>query len=219
MSRKSVLSRKFNSPPPPLDITHIDHHSESSSLDWGCENLVETLLATATTEAHRLGINYDDTSDVAITFVEKCLINKQLREANGGLLRVAARNHAYDFIRRKARICGCEVPWSCYEETVMVSTEMIKPDDALEMLFQNDCWNHLFDAVRGLETSPRNLFVAYYFLGLTVEHLARKTNKSPDAIRKSIKRACLRVRSLLKQQGCMPEEFCASFVSLRKKVL
>lgn len=178
--------------------------------------ITERLFVFARTEAQRIGLNHEDQSDCAITFVEKWFLSKRAFEPISGLTRIAARNHARDF-RRAANLQSMAL--------VQISQDIENSGGTVCKAPINSTWNPVFcllasersetveKALSCVAATPKEFLLRRYFDNESVESIAVSSKRTPEAVRKILRRACERVRNSLLRQGKSQIDFSLNELS------
>lgn len=165
------------------------------------------LLALAQREAKYVGMNSDDQLDCAISFVEKWLFKGDIGVHQE---RLAARNHARDFQRCLLRRQFHKVSWpdnNSQSDRDVPNLFSKVSSDPCKIVLQREFWQRVGAVLDRIDAIPRLLFLRHYINGDSVQELAVRTNRTPEAVRKSLLRTRKRLRTSLQRCGCVPDEF------------
>jgi RNA polymerase sigma factor (sigma-70 family) len=169
---------------------------------------VDRILSLSRRQAVLAGLIGEDVEDCAIEFVEHILCSVPQREHDPRFgyslawLHVCARNHAVDFRRHVSRRDMHLISWAEAEEARhRQSVWQYSLATPLAVLLHREIWEMLELGLAELRTEVKDLVLRRYVYEERLRELAEGTGRSEQAVEQQIRRARLRLRTLLEQQG------------------
>lgn len=180
------------------------------------QQVVACLLKVANLYAWYGHIPHDDVEDCVLEFVEmmmlrrnKALTNQAHNDHFDSWLNDCAHNHVESFRRRCRTVCKHETQWPLCEEEegARIVQESIGHEATVDTnLLGDEVRQRIMKAAAQLTSNSREIFLKHFFNEETLLELAVTTGRTPDAIGKVCKRACITIHATLLRQGMMEED-------------